>query len=170
MRGSQARHAAASRVMVQWVVCSLRQTFHKNQCGNGDQRLGEDSIADGIGGGESGNRCDAVWLCTPMTWLMERGSSRRRYLEGEGATIHDRSSQGGLQRWRVRWFGERDEVAVQLADIARQGSGMARLAHICASLMLVLFSAGSLVALGGDALLSVLDGAQQGQVDLPAAI
>jgi hypothetical protein len=75
-----------------------------------------------------------------------------------------------LQRWRVRWFRERDEVADQLADIARQGSGMARLAHICASLMLVLFSAGSLVALGGDALLSVLDGAQQGHVDLPAAI
>ena len=47
---------------------------------------------------------------------------------------------------------------------------MARLAHVCASLMLVLFSAGSLVALGGDALLSVLDGAQQGHVDLPAAI
>jgi hypothetical protein len=80
------------------------------------------------------------------------------------------SRQGMLERWRVRWFGERDEVADQLADIARQGSGMARLAHVCASLMLVLFSAGSLVALGGDALLSVLDGAQQGHVDLPAAI
>jgi hypothetical protein len=61
--------------------------------------------------------------------------------------------QGRLQTWRVRWFGERDEVADQFADIARQGSGMARLAHVCASLMLVLFSAGSLVALGGDALL-----------------
>jgi hypothetical protein len=78
--------------------------------------------------------------------------------------------QGTLQTWRARWLGERDEVADQLADIARQGSAMARLAHICASLMLVLFSAGSLVALGGDALLSVLDGAQQGHVDLPAAI
>jgi hypothetical protein len=78
--------------------------------------------------------------------------------------------QGMLQRWRTRWFGERDAVADQLADIARQGSGMARLAHVCASLMLVLFSAGSLVALGGDALLSVLDGAQQRHIDLPAAI
>ena len=78
--------------------------------------------------------------------------------------------QGRLQTWRARWFGERDEVADQLADIARQGSGMARLAHVCASLMLVLFSAGSLVALGGDALLSVLDGAQQGHVDVPAVI
>src|SRR5262245_54749361 len=78
--------------------------------------------------------------------------------------------QGRLQVWRTRWFGDRDEVADQLADVARQGSGMARLAHIFASLMLVLFSAGSLVALGGDALLSVLDGAQRGHVDLPAAI
>src|SRR5499427_9516687 len=77
---------------------------------------------------------------------------------------------GKLHAWRARWFGERDEVADQLADIARQGSGMARLAHLCASLMLVLFSAGSLVALGGDALLSVLGSAQQGHVDLPAAI
>jgi hypothetical protein len=77
---------------------------------------------------------------------------------------------GRLPTWRVRWFGERDEVADQLDDIGRQGSGMARLAHMCASLMLVLFSAGSLVALGGDALLGVLDGAQQGHVDLPAAI
>jgi hypothetical protein len=78
--------------------------------------------------------------------------------------------QGRLQTWRARWFGERDEVAAQLTDIARQGSGMARLAHVCASLMLVLFSAGSLVALGGDALLNVLDGAQQGHVDVPAVI
>jgi hypothetical protein len=78
--------------------------------------------------------------------------------------------RGRLHAWRARWFGERDEVADQLADIARQGSGMARLAHVCASLMLVLFSAGSLVALGGDALLSVLDGGQQGHVDVPAAI
>ncbi len=54
----------------------ITATFHKNQCGNGDQRLGEDSIADGIGGGESGNRCDAVWLCTPMTWLMGERFSR----------------------------------------------------------------------------------------------
>jgi hypothetical protein len=76
--------------------------------------------------------------------------------------------QGRLHAWRVRWFGERDEVADQLADIARQGSGMARLAHVCASLMLALFSAGSLVALGGDALLSVLDGAQSSVRQEPA--
>jgi hypothetical protein len=78
--------------------------------------------------------------------------------------------QGRLQTWRVRWFGERDEVADQLADIARQGASMARLAHVCASLMLILFSAGSLVALGGEALLNVLAGVEQGHVDVPAAI
>jgi hypothetical protein len=78
--------------------------------------------------------------------------------------------QGQLHAWRTRWFGERDAVADQLADIARQGASMARLAHVCASLMLLLFSAGSLVALGGDALLSVFVGAQSGWVDLPAAI
>src|SRR6185369_7876482 len=78
--------------------------------------------------------------------------------------------QGRLQTWRARSFGERDEVADQLADIARQGSGMARLAHVCASLMPMRFSAGSFVALGGDALLSVFVGAQSGRVDLPAAI
>jgi hypothetical protein len=80
------------------------------------------------------------------------------------------SRLGRLQMWWARWFGERDAVADQLADIARQGAGMARLAHVCASLMLVLFSVGSLVALGGDALLSVLDGAQQGHMVVPAVI
>jgi hypothetical protein len=49
-------------------------------------------------------------------------------------------------------------------------AGQMRLAHICASLNLVLFSAGSLVALGGDASLSVYAGAQSGRGDLPAAI
>jgi hypothetical protein len=78
--------------------------------------------------------------------------------------------QGRLHAWRARWLGERDAVADQLADIARQGASMARLAHVCASLMLLLFSAGSLVALGGDALLSVFSGAQSGRIDLPAAI
>jgi hypothetical protein len=78
--------------------------------------------------------------------------------------------EGRLRTWRARWFGERDEVADQLADIARQGSGMARLAHVCASVMLVLFSMGSLVALGGDALLSVVMGMRTGRADVPAAI
>jgi hypothetical protein len=79
-----------------------------------------------------------------------RRQTRLRLPLLDGRAGCKRGERGGL-----RWFGERDAVADQFADIARQGSGMARLAHACASLMLVLFSAGSLVALGGDALLSV---------------
>src|SRR5260370_41800055 len=64
-------------------------------------------------------------------------------LSTETTSISPALQQGRLQAWRARWFGERDAVADQLADIARQGANMARLAHVCASLMLVLFSAGS---------------------------
>lgn len=78
--------------------------------------------------------------------------------------------RGRLHEWRVRWFGEPDAVARQLDDIARQGASMARLAHVCAFALIVLFSAGSLVALGGDALASIVSGWQSGRVDLPAAI
>ena len=66
------------------------------------------------------------------------------------------SQVGRLYAWRLRWFGEPDHVADQLRDIARQGSSMARLAHACAFLLIVLFSAGSLVALGGDALDAIM--------------
>lgn len=76
---------------------------------------------------------------------------------------------GLFQRWRVRFFGERDAVAEQLRDIARQGSWMARFAHACAFLLIVLFSLGSLVALSGDALVRVVAlGAQPASI--PAAI
>jgi hypothetical protein len=78
--------------------------------------------------------------------------------------------RGQLHAWRARWFGEPDRVAEHLRDIARQGSSMARLAHACAFLLIVLFSAGSLVALGGDALSSILVEWQRGRVDIPAAI
>src|SRR5260221_8250798 len=57
---------------------------------------------------------------------------------------------GVLARWRTRWLGERDSVETQLADIARQGARMAHVAHVCASALLLLFSAASFVALGGD--------------------
>jgi hypothetical protein len=80
------------------------------------------------------------------------------------------SQQGRLHSWRVRWLGEPDAVAEQLRDIARQGSSMARLAHACAFLLIVLFSAGSLVALGGDALASIATEWQAGRLDIPAAI
>jgi hypothetical protein len=80
------------------------------------------------------------------------------------------SSTGRLYQWRVRWFGEPDHVADQLRDIARQGSGMSRLAHACAFLLIVLFSAGSLVALGGDALASIITEWNAGRIDIPSAI
>src|SRR5260370_39379335 len=60
---------------------------------------------------------------------------------------HDR---GRFARWRARWLGERDPVEAQLADIARQGARMAQVAHVCAAALLILFSAASFVALGGD--------------------
>jgi hypothetical protein len=50
----------------------------------------------------------------------------------------------------VRWLGDRDPVEAQLADIARQGARMAHVAHVCAAALLILFSAASFVALGGD--------------------
>ena len=86
------------------------------------------------------------------------------------STSSPQSQAGIVHRVRVRLFGERDVVAAQLRDIARQGASMARLAHACAFLLIVLFSAGSLVALGGDALIAILAGWQQGRVDMPATI
>jgi hypothetical protein len=80
------------------------------------------------------------------------------------------SQIGRFHAWRIRWFGEPDRVATQLRDIARQESSMARLAHACAFLLIVLFSAGSLVALGGDALISIMREWNAGGVDVPAAI
>jgi methionine-rich copper-binding protein CopC len=81
------------------------------------------------------------------------------------------SSTGRLHAWRVRWFGEPDHVADQLRDIARQGSGMARMAHACAFLLIVLFSAGSLVALGADALAAIqAQWERDGGLNIPAAI
>jgi hypothetical protein len=82
------------------------------------------------------------------------------------------TTQGALTRVRARLFGQRDPVDDQLRDIARQGSGMARAAHACALLLIVLFSLGSLVALGGDALSSILALWQSGHAveTIPSAI
>src|SRR5258706_10823650 len=63
--------------------------------------------------------------------------------------MSDRST-GRLHAWRVRWLGDSDPVETQLADIARQGARMAHVAHVCAAALLILFSAASFVALGGD--------------------
>lgn len=77
-----------------------------------------------------------------------------------------------LQRTLSRFLGrERDEIAEALADLERQGSASARIAHIFAMLLVVLFSAGSLVALGSDAMQSVLtQWNQHHTLDIPSAI
>ncbi|HEY7092738.1 MAG TPA: hypothetical protein VH393_06145 [Ktedonobacterales bacterium] len=81
------------------------------------------------------------------------------------------ASSGRLNQWRVKWLGEPDHVADQLRDIARQGSGIARLAHACAFLLIVLFSAGSLVALGADALAAIQSQWERdGGLNIPATI
>ena len=77
---------------------------------------------------------------------------------------------GALRRLRVRLFGEPDPVADQLRELERQGTIGARVAHVLAFLLILLFSLGSLVALGGDALQHAVTGWQSGQLDLPAVI
>ncbi len=64
-----------------------------------------------------------------------------------------------------------DAVERQLKRLASQGGHMARLAHLCAFLLIILFSAGSLVSLSGEALASILRQWQSGgALDIPAAI
>lgn len=64
-----------------------------------------------------------------------------------------------------------DAVERQLKRLASQGGHTARLAHLCAFLLIVLFSAGSLVSLSGEALTSILSQWHaRGALDVPAAI
>ncbi len=80
-------------------------------------------------------------------------------------------SAGRLHAWRVRWLGDRDPVEAQLADIARQGSRMAHVAHVCAAALLILFSAASFVALGGDTFAEIQTRWNAGhEVNIAAAI
>ncbi len=79
-------------------------------------------------------------------------------------------NSGLISRFRTRLFGERDQIERQLDEVSRQGSGMARAAHACALLLICLFSLGSLVALGGDALASIVAEWHHGQVDIPSVI
>lgn len=64
----------------------------------------------------------------------------------------------------------RDDVAAQLRDLERQGGGMARLAHICAGLLLVAFSLGSLISISHAAFVSFLAAWDAGQIDIPDGI
>jgi hypothetical protein len=83
---------------------------------------------------------------------------------------YPKSPRGLLARLRIRLFGELDPIEVRLREMSRQGTGMARIAHMCALALIVLFSAGSLVALGGDSLKAIVVGWASGQVDVPSAI
>lgn len=65
---------------------------------------------------------------------------------------------GLLRRAWERLVGESDPIERQLTAIAREGATLARIAHLCAFLMLILFSAGSLVALAGDSLQAIANG------------
>ena len=80
------------------------------------------------------------------------------------------SHTGFFTRLRSRLFGELDPVEQQLKEISKQGAGMARAAHVCALALIFLFSLGSLVALGGDALTSIVSEWNRGQVDVPSTI
>lgn len=73
----------------------------------------------------------------------------------------------GMTWWKR---GQRDPVAEQLGALERQGAGMAGLAHLAAFALVIVFSAGSLVALSGEALAHLIATAQRGAVDVPSAI
>ncbi len=63
-----------------------------------------------------------------------------------------------------------DDVARQLRDMERQGGGMATFAHICAVLLLVAGSLGSLISISADAFRHFLTAAQAGRPDVPDLI
>jgi hypothetical protein len=74
--------------------------------------------------------------------------------------------QGWLTRAWSRIFGSQDPIERQLDATAKEGEGLARVAHASAVAMLVLFSAGSLVALAGDSVAAIA----AGHITIPAAI
>jgi hypothetical protein len=64
-----------------------------------------------------------------------------------------------------------DPLARTIAQLERQGGVLVAVAHLCATLMIVLFSLGSLVALSGDAFASLVFTVRQGGTPaLPQAI
>lgn len=77
---------------------------------------------------------------------------------------------GRLRAWRARWLGEVDPVDAQLAAISREGAHMAHVGHAISFLLVVLFSAGSLAALGADALTRLQAQLAAGHVDIPSAL
>ena len=71
---------------------------------------------------------------------------------------------------RRRLFGSRDPVEAQLRDIARQGTFGAAISHFFATLLIILFSTASLIALGADSMRAVLASLAHGTVDIPTAV
>jgi hypothetical protein len=82
------------------------------------------------------------------------------------------------QKSRVAWipfpFSRRiaaDPVERAMRELERQGASMAHLAHLFATLMVVLFSLGSLVALSGDAFAAIVHAVEHGGLPgIPQAI
>lgn len=85
-------------------------------------------------------------------------------------TIPTTATTGKFRAWRTRWFGQPDPVDEQLREIARQGARMSHVAHAFAIVLIVLFSAASLVALGADALKAIQVAMAHGGMDVPSAI
>lgn len=80
--------------------------------------------------------------------------------------IQPQAREGWLTRAWSRAFGSKDPLTRQLDAVAHEGAHLARFAHAAAFAMLVLFSAGSLVALAGDAIEQIASG----DVTIPAII
>lgn len=77
---------------------------------------------------------------------------------------------GVFERAWTRLFGKRDPVEAQLRDIARQGTFGAMVSHFFATLLIILFSAASLIALGADSVRAVLTSLSHGTLDIPNAV
>lgn len=99
---------------------------------------------------------------------------RVAHSDNERVVMADRSraalEKGILPAIQALLLGERDAVDELLRDISRQGSGVARLAHVAAFMLIVLFSLGSLVALSGESLRQFEVDWAHGQVNVSAAI
>ena len=80
------------------------------------------------------------------------------------------AGRGWFRDHYERLFGERDAVEAQLRDIARQGAFGARISHLFAALLIILFSTASLIALGADSMRAVLASLAHGTVDIPNAV
>lgn len=68
--------------------------------------------------------------------------------------------QGRLARWKSAWLGNESYIDRTMRETEAQGARFAHLAHLCAGVLIVLFSLASLVALGGEALNKAINDAQ----------